>query len=132
MQKLILKQEENVLVLLCLGADSSWKWFGLESPFSVFLSPPGHGRLGGTCGHACSHLPMVSDLDLQGAWMLLRAGPYPSAWHPWLGAALEGTTLCCCAEGGGRGCESWRAAQAGGRRRRLKASLRSWPSHGSG
>lgn len=46
MQKLSLKQEENVLVLICLGADPSWKWFGLESTFSFFLSPPGHQYFG--------------------------------------------------------------------------------------
>lgn len=39
MQKLSLKQEENVLVLVCLGADPSWKWFGVESTCSFFLSP---------------------------------------------------------------------------------------------
>lgn len=40
MQKLSLKQEENVLYLTCLGVDPSWKWFGLESPFNFFLSLP--------------------------------------------------------------------------------------------
>jgi len=47
MQKTSLKQEENVLVLMRLGADPSWKWFGLESTFCFFLSPPGHRCLGG-------------------------------------------------------------------------------------
>lgn len=31
---------------MCLGADPSWKWFGLESTFSFFLSPAGDRCLG--------------------------------------------------------------------------------------
>lgn len=39
MQKLTLKQEENVLYLMYLGVDPSWKRFWLESPFNFFQAP---------------------------------------------------------------------------------------------
>lgn len=84
---------------------------GCKDPSASSSARWGTGALVGHVGTRVPRLPTVSDQDLQGAWMLSRAGPYPSAEDPWLGAALEGTTLCCRAraraEGGGRGCESW-------------------------
>lgn len=90
MQKISLKQEENVLVLVCLGAEPSWKWFGLESTFSFFLSPAECWP--GTCGYMhfllpnnlCTrHLNGMRDSGCLGAfegWLLPQGTCRDAAW----------------------------------------------------
>lgn len=89
MQILSFKQEERVLVLMLwelvlLGSGLGWK-----VPSASSLSHPGTGALLGTCGYVCSPFRAISNPDIwmgwgvgrvcQGAWMLSRAGSYPSA-----------------------------------------------------
>lgn len=63
MQTLLLKQEENVLYLMCLGGDPSWNWFWLENPFNLFQAPVPWSV------HVGTRVPHLHMIPHQNIWM---------------------------------------------------------------